>query len=129
MKIKLLKDVVLTETIVCIVTVTRKMVRERAVELAVINGRTAHEVSKPDWEQAKQELTDKPDNDSPEAVLESAPESKGWDEICGSTGNQVPEIPGDDEDEEGRSNSERLVEKGIDEAAHDQKRQAAKTQR
>jgi len=47
----------------------------------------------------------------------------------GSTGNQVPEIPGDDEDEEGRSNSERLVEKGIDEAAHDQKRQAAKTQR
>jgi hypothetical protein len=46
----------------------------------------------------------------------------------GSTGNKVPETPGDDEDEEGRSNSERLVEKGFDEATHDQKRQAAKIQ-
>ena len=46
----------------------------------------------------------------------------------GSTGNKVQETPGDDEDEEGRSNSERLVEKGVDEATQDQKRQAAKIQ-
>ena len=38
-------------------TVTRKMVRERAVELALIAGRPAIDVSKSDWEQAKQQLT------------------------------------------------------------------------
>ena len=37
-------------------TVTRGMLRERAVELAVRSGRGAQETSKSDWEQAKQEL-------------------------------------------------------------------------
>ena len=63
-----LKDGVLTENSTGIGTVTRKMVRERAVELAVINGRSAQDVSKSDWEQAKQELTGKPDADPKEAV-------------------------------------------------------------
>ena len=36
-------------------TVTYKMVRERAVELAVIDGRTAQEVSSSDLDQAKRE--------------------------------------------------------------------------
>ncbi len=39
-----------------IVNVTRGMVRERAVELAVTNGRQPHEASKSDWEDAKREL-------------------------------------------------------------------------
>ena len=47
----------MTENSAGIGTVTRKMVRDRAVELAVINGRSAKEVSKSDWEQAKRELT------------------------------------------------------------------------
>ena len=38
-------------------SVTRGTVRKRAVELAVINGRPAHDASKSDWEQAKGELT------------------------------------------------------------------------
>ena len=38
------------------VTVTRNMVRERAVALAASNGRSAQEVLKADWEQAKLEL-------------------------------------------------------------------------
>ena len=41
-------------------TVTRGMIRERAVELARNDGRLAHEASPPDWEQAKQELTGEP---------------------------------------------------------------------
>ena len=45
--------------------VTRKMVRERAVELAVINGRPAHDASKSDWEQAKRELTTESDTERP----------------------------------------------------------------
>jgi len=37
--------------------VTRKMLRERAVELAISNGRDAPDVWKSDWEQAKLEMT------------------------------------------------------------------------
>ena len=57
MKTNLLKEGVLTGNSAGIGTVTRKMVRERAVEMAVINGRSEQEVSKSDWEQAKRELT------------------------------------------------------------------------
>lgn len=38
-------------------TVTRGMIRERAVELALDDGRLAHEASHSDWEQARQEMT------------------------------------------------------------------------
>jgi len=124
-----LKAGVLTENSAGIGTVTRGMVRERAVELALINGRTALEVSQSDWEQAKRELTGEPDTDPKEAVLESAPESERWDPVHGSTGHKVPVASSEDEDDEGRSDSERLVEEGIAEAEHDQRLQAARTQR
>ena len=124
-----LKEGALTENSAGIGTVTRGMVRERAVELALINGRTALEVSKSDWEQAKRELTGEPDTDPKEAVLESAPESERWDPVHGSTGHKVTVASSEDEDDEGRSDSERLVEEGIAEAEHDQRLQAARTQR
>jgi hypothetical protein len=57
MKTNPLKEGAMTENSAGIGTVTRKMVRERAIELAAINGRPAHEVSKSDWEQARRELT------------------------------------------------------------------------
>jgi hypothetical protein len=37
----------------------------------------------------------------------------------------VPKAPSADEDEEGRSDNERLVEEGIADAEHDQMRQAS----
>ena len=37
-------------------TVTREMMRKRAIELAMNDGRSALEASKSDWEQAKREL-------------------------------------------------------------------------
>ena len=88
MKTNPLKQGVLTENSAGIGTVTRKMVQERAVELAVINGRSARDVSKSDWDQAKRELTGEPDTDPKEAVLESAPESERWDPVPGSDGQQ-----------------------------------------
>src|ERR1017187_8052807 len=103
MKTNPLKEGALTENSAGIGTVTRRMVRERAVELAIINGRSAQDVSKSDWEQAKRELTGEPDMDPKEAVLESAPESERWDPVHGSTGHKVPVAPSDDEDDEGRS--------------------------
>jgi len=124
MKTNPLKEGALIENSTGLGTVTRKMVRERAVELAVISGRTAHETSKSDWEQAKRELTGESDTDPKETILESAPESERWDLVPGSTGHKVPATPSADEDEEGRSDNERLVEEGIKEAEHDQMRQA-----
>ena len=117
----------MTENSAGLGTVNRKMVRERAVELAVINGRSAQDVSKSDWEQAKRELTGDSDTDPKEAVLESAPEFERWDPVHGSTGHKVPAAPSEDEDAEGRSDDERLVEEGIAGAEHDQMRRASGT--
>ena len=103
------------------------MVRERAVELAVINGRAAQEVSKSDWEQAKLELTGEPDRTPKEAALDSAPESERWDPVPGSTGQKVEVAAGEDEDEEGRSDNEKLVDEGMAGAEEDQERQASDT--
>jgi len=125
MKTNPLKDGVLTENSVGIGTVTRKMVRARAVELAVINGRTAQEVSKSDREQAKRELTGDPGTDANEAAIESATESERWDPVPGSTGQKVPVAPSEDEDDEGRSDNERLTDEGIAGAELDQARQAS----
>ena len=126
MKIDPLKEGALTINSTGIGTVTRKMVRERATELAVINGRSAQDASKSDWEQAKRELTGEPDADPKEAILESAPESERWDPVPGSTGHLVSVTSIDEEDDDGRSISERLVEKGVQEAEHDQMLQAAR---
>ena len=128
MKTNQMKEGALTENSAGIGTVTRQMVRERAVELAIINGRSAQNVSKADLEEAKRELTGEPDTDPKEAALESAPESERWDPVPGSEGRKVPAAPSADEDGEGRSDNERLVEEGIAGAEHDQMREASRNQ-
>ena len=117
---------ILTENFIGIGTVTRKMVRERSVELALINGHAGQGVSEAEREQAKRELTGDSDADPKETVLESVPESERWDPAPGSTGHQAPESPSEDEDDEGQSESAQLVEEGIAEAEHDQMLQSAK---
>ena len=124
MEPNLLKDGVLIEKSAGIGTITRKMLRERAVELAIMNDRSAQQVSKSDWQQAKRELTGQPDMDPKEAMLESAPESERWDPVPGSAGHKVSAAPSEDEDEEGRSDNERLVDEGIAGAELDQMDQA-----
>ena len=116
----------MTENSAGIGAVTRQMVQDRAVELALINGRSAQDVSKSDLEQAKRELTGEPGADPNDAVLESVPESGRWDPLPGSTGHKAPAAPSDDEDDEGRSDGERLVEEGIAGAEHDQMLQAVR---
>lgn len=106
-------------------TITDEMVRKRAGELAIINGRTMNNVSQSDWDQAKRELTGEPETDPKEALLEAAPESERWNPLPGSNGHVVPVTPSDDEDAEGRSIGERLVDAGVQEAEHDQMLQAA----
>jgi hypothetical protein len=129
MKKNPLKQGLLTENSAGIGTVSRKMVRERAVELAGLDERSEQEVSKSDWEQAKRELTGEPDMDPKEAELELAPESERWDPLPGSTGSKAPVAASEDEDEEGRSDNELLVEEGMAGAALDQMSQATKAAR
>ena len=102
------------------------MVRERARELALIEGRVPPQVLQADYEQAQRELTGGADPDPQAAVLESAPESERWDSMPGSTGHKAPESPSEDEDDEGRSEGEQLAEQGVAEAEHDQMLQAAR---
>jgi hypothetical protein len=120
------KQGALTGNSAAIGTVTRKMVVARARELAVINGRSPHEMVEADYTQAKRELTGKPDIDPKTTLLEAAPESERWDPLPGSTGHKVPAAPSEDEDEEGRSDNQKLVEEGVAGAEHDQMVQASK---
>ena len=129
MKTNLLKDGALTENSVGIGPVTRKMVKDRAIQLAITDGRTAKEVSSADWQKAEQELSGQPEIDPKEALLESAPESERWDPVGGSTGGKVPVASGEDEDNEGRSDNERLVEEGMSEAELDLNVQATRDAR
>jgi len=46
--------------------------------------------------------------------------------VHGSTGHKVPAAPSADEDDEGRSDNERLVDEGIAGAEHDQVVQATR---
>jgi hypothetical protein len=126
MKPNPLKEGVLTDNSAGIGTVTPKMVRQRAAQLAVIDGRPEQAVSKSECEEARRELTGEADTDPKEAALESASESERWDPFPGTIGHKVPGNPSEDEDEEGRSDNERLVEEGIAEAEQDHMVQAAR---
>jgi hypothetical protein len=128
MKTNPLKEGILTEDSAGIGTVTREMVRARAAELAVIDGRSPKDATMSDFAQAKRELTGEPDIDPKETILESAPESERWNPLPGPAGHKVSVAVGEDEDDEGRSDNERLVEEGIAGAEHDQMLKASKTQ-
>lgn len=117
---------VITENFAGIGTVTRAMVHARARELALIAGHPGGHVTQAEYEQAKRELTGESDIDRQDAILESMPESERWDPVPGSAGTQVPENPSEDEDDEGRSETEQLVDEGMEEASRDRMFQAAR---
>jgi hypothetical protein len=120
-----LKDGVITENSVGLGTLSHKMLEERAGELAAMDGRSSAETSKSDREEAKQELTGGSIILPNDEALESAPESARWDPLPGSIGKKAPVSPSEDEDDEGRSDNERLVDEGIAAAEQDHKRQAS----
>jgi hypothetical protein len=126
MKRNPLKDGIISENSAGVGTVTSQMVRARAAELAISDGLLSSAATKSHFAQAKRELTGVPDMDPNESILESAPESERWDPVPGSTGHKARVAPSEDEDEEGRSDNERLVEGGIAEAEIEQSFQATK---
>ena len=96
--------------------VTWGMVRHRARELAIINGRSQEEVLDADFEQARRELTGEDDISPQQMVIESLPESERWDPVPGTAGRRAPKIPADEE----QSEQEKLFQEGVNEAEHDQ---------
>ena len=107
-------------------TVTREMVHARARELASLSGYAPPHVRQSDYEQAKRELTGESDIDRQDAVLDLLPEAKRWDPVPGSAGHHVSESASEDEDDEGRSETEQLVDEGAEEAERDRMFQAAR---
>jgi hypothetical protein len=103
--------------------VTRTMLRLRAIEVAIKNGRAAHQVVKSDWEQANRELNDHA-GDANQSALETALETDRWNPLPGSRGHKAPVNPSADEDVEGRSEHERLVDQGMVVAEMDRMQQA-----
>ena len=71
MKTNPLKDGVISENSAAVGTVTRKMVRARAAELAVIDGLLSSAATKAHFAQAKREFTGLPDLDPKQALLEA----------------------------------------------------------
>ncbi len=122
-----MKDGVISENSAGVGTVTRKMVQARAAELAIIDGHLSHDATASHFAQAKRELTGVADVDPKDEVLDAAPESERWDPVPGSAGTKARVAPSEDEDEEGRSDNERLTEGGIAEAEVEQSFQATKT--
>ena len=100
--------------------------RARARELALIAGRSTGHVTPADFEQAKRELTGEPEMTRKEELIDSLPESQRWNPVPGSAGHRAPESSNEDEDDEGRSETEQLVAEGVEAAEHDQILQAAK---
>lgn len=121
-----LKDGNISENSAGIGTVTRKMVLSRAEGQAIISGDWLHKVSASGFEEARQQLTGQPELAPEDETLESVPESECWEPAPGATGHEMPAPSNDDEDAEGRSDNERLVEEGLAGAEHDRMLQAAR---
>ena len=109
--------------------VSRAMINKRAKELALLSGRIPPVASEADYEQAERELSGGPELDRKEEIIEDLPESERWDPVPGSQGRQAPELPSEDEDDEGRNESAQLIEEGVHEAEHDQMLEAEKSAR
>ena len=101
-------------------TVTKEMVRKRAKELALINGR--QQVLDSDFEQAKRELT-REEHLTPEpTAAEKLPEESRWEPVGESVAKEGPKVPAPDE----QTFAERLVEEGVEDAEHDQMTRATR---
>jgi len=55
--------------------ITRTMLRLRAIEVAIRNGRAAHQVVKSDWDQANRELNDQAQSNSSDSESRARIES------------------------------------------------------
>ncbi len=98
-------------------TVTDRMVRERAREIALIKGRAPDQFTRDDWEDARRELVGLGSE-----VEEPESAEQPWGGPVGSQGREVETKSPPDEQE----CAQELVEEGLEEANHDQMTEGAK---
>ncbi len=98
----------------------------RARELALLEGRAPSEVTQADYEQAKEESATETDPNRQPGIIYLPAEATLGDPVPGSVGHQAAESPPEEEDEEGHSLSEQLVDKGMERAEREQVLQAAR---
>ena len=103
---------------------TREKLNARAHELAASSGRVPAQVTQSEYEQAKRELTGESEGERQDAVLDAMAEPTQWNPVPGSVGHQAPESPSEDEDDEGRSETEQLVDDGQIAAERDRAHQS-----
>lgn len=102
---------------------TPKMVEQRAREIAPLNERDPHHYTDADWEQARAELTGTQPSGSSEDSGESADSLSERGSFPGESGREIPRVAPKDE----ALLDERLASRGVEEAAHDQMVEAAKS--
>jgi hypothetical protein len=103
-------------------TVTEKMVRNRAQEIAMINGRDRNHVLDADLEQARRDLLGEETLNPIPPAEERLPEGERWDPVPGSPGHKAPTVSASDE----QTIAEDLVEEGIADAEFEQELEAAR---
>jgi hypothetical protein len=96
-------------------TVTEEMVWQRALELALINGRAGNVLSS-DLAQAQRELHGDEGLNPQPTPAEQVPEEGRWEITPDDTGTRAPTVAPPDE----QTFAEKLVEEGVEEAEHDQ---------
>ncbi|HEY3601092.1 MAG TPA: hypothetical protein VGK72_03985 [Chthoniobacterales bacterium] len=97
---------------------TPEMVEQRAREIALVDERNPDRFTEADWEQARVELTGMPSSREPDEIGASLSERGS---IPGESGREIARVSPKDE----ALIDERLVRRGVDEAAHDQMVEAA----
>jgi hypothetical protein len=96
-------------------TVTEEMVRKRAAELALINGRPPGQVLDSDLNEARRELTGGERLVPEPTPAEELTEDQRWEPVPESTGKEAPTVPAPDE----QTFAEKLVEEGVEDAEQD----------
>jgi len=93
-------------------TVTEEMVRRRAAELALLNGRSPGQVLDSDVRDARRELTGSGTLIPEPTPAEELTEDERWKPVVESTGEKAPTVEAADE----QTFAEELVEEGLEEA-------------
>jgi hypothetical protein len=92
------------------------MVRRRAGELALVNGRSKRNILDSDLEEARRELLGQQRLTPTPSAAEQIPDTEPWDPVPGSVGRQAPKVPPADE----QTFATKLVEEGVEDAEQDQ---------
>lgn len=106
-------------------TVTEAMVRDRAREIAVINGRDESQVLDADFQQARRELQGHERLYPNPTPAENLPESDRWNPVASTPGHKAKTMFPPDE----QTMAQQLVEEGVADAEHDQQVEAIRESR